>query len=58
MFDNKYFFFGIIKCMYLFIGFEDDRKFIVFCVNYIVFYEVILREIFVVEEDNLLILFE
>lgn len=44
--------------MYLFIGFEDDRKFIVFCVNYIVFYEVMLREIFVVEEDNLLILFE
>lgn len=44
--------------MNLFIGYEDDRKFIVFCVNYIVFYEVKLREIFVVEGDNLLILFE
>lgn len=41
--------------MYLFTGFEDDRKFIVPRVNYIVFHEATPREIFVVEEDNLLI---
>lgn len=48
-------FFGIIKCLYLFTGYEDDRKFIVPRVNYIVFHEVKPREIFAVEGDNLLI---
>lgn len=41
--------------MNLFTGYEDDRKFIVPRVNYIVFHEATPREIFVVEEDNLLI---